>query len=241
MNRKKTLKLALIFLVILVVAGAVYGSYWLYQKYQTKQVVDNKAGLVARMTSFDVKDKTIDQGTIDRYYEAFNKNKDFFLNHQDNLEAFQTLVNMGLFKQLVGDYTGAEEIWLYTYKLEPNSYLLNGNLAHLYQYYLKDYPKAEEFYLKALESKDIASANQYTYFSELYDLYHLNLNDQVKAVETLDKAIKALPSDINVYLMAARHYKEAGDYAKARDYYNQALKINPNSLAAKEGLKNLNQ
>jgi len=186
-------------------------------------------------------DKSIDQDTIDRYYEAFNKNKDFFLNNQGDPIAFQALVSMGLYKQLVGDYNGAEEIWLYNYNLDSNSSVLNGNLAHLYQYYLKNYPKAEEFYLKTLEAKDLAGANHYTYLSELYDLYHLNLKDDVKAVEILERAIKDLPEDINIYLMAARHYKESGDYAKARDYYNQALKINPNSLAAKEGLKNLNQ
>jgi tetratricopeptide (TPR) repeat protein len=195
------------------------------------------ANQVAEMTHFEVKDKTITQETQDKFFQNFDQNSKFFLAHQGDLLAFDALVKMGLIKQFVGDYKGAEQIFLYTYALEPNSTVLNGNIAHLYLYYLQDYKKAEEFYLKAVASAK--GGNLYTYYTEMYDLYHDGLKDPQKTQDLLKKATTVIPDSSTLQQLAGRYFASIGDKAKARAYYEQALKLDPNDQATVRALENL--
>jgi tetratricopeptide (TPR) repeat protein len=234
MSNKKTIKNVLILLIAILVIGAVY--WFSDQKGEEVQ----KKDLIASMTEFKALDKDLDPDSVDRYYEDFTVNKNFFLENLANPAlAFQSLNKMALYKKLVADYWGAEEIWLYTADLEPNSYLINGNLANIYHYSLPDYPKAETYYLKALGVENIASGNHYTYFSDLYTLYRFQMDDQVKTIAILERGMSELPEDINIVLLTAKYYKDTDNTEQARYYYNEALKINPNSVVAKDGLKNL--
>lgn len=233
-NKNKSIFLLVVILVIVAVGAAIYFGY---PYLRGRETAKKQEDLITRMTQFKVMDTTIDETTIDRYRVEFNNRRDFFLQHQGQKTAFDVLLKMGLIKQLIHDYTGAEEIWTYLYKIEPKSYVLNGDLAYLYQYYLSDYQKAEEFYLKALEPKDVV--NRYLYLNGLYELYHYRLKDDAKTQVVLDRAMTELPEDINVFLMAADYYRETGNKDKARELYNKALKINPVSIVAKAGLEKL--
>lgn len=234
MSNKKIIKNVVILILVLVISS---GAYWFFNR-QVKET--KQEDLISSMTEFNILDKDLDKETADRYYEDFNVNKNFFLENLSNPTiAFQSLNKMGLYKKMVGDYWGAEEIWLYTYELEPKSYLINGNLANLYHFWLPDYQKAESYYLQALAVEDIAPGNKYTYFSDFYSLYRFKIQDETKTKEILDRAVSELPDDVNIYLLTANYYKEIHDTEKARYYYNEVLKINPDSVAAKDGLKNL--
>ena len=234
MGNKKIIKNVFILILVLVI---ISGVYWFFNR-QTKEI--KTEDLISSMTEFNILDKDLDKETADRYYGDFNVNKNFFLeNLSTPALAFQSLNKMALYKKLVADYWGAEEIWLYAHELEPNSYLINGNLANLYHFWLPDYQKAESYYLQALAVGDIAPANKYTYLSDLYSLYRFKIQDETKTKEILDRAVSELSDDVNIYLLAAKYYKEMDNKEKARYYYNEVLKINPDSVAAKDGLKNL--
>ncbi|HWB34374.1 MAG TPA: hypothetical protein VG753_03615 [Candidatus Paceibacterota bacterium] len=55
--------------------------------------------------------------------------------------------------KIAGDYSAAEAVWVYLTQVVPGDYTAFADLGDLYQNFLKDYPKAEQNYLKALSLK----------------------------------------------------------------------------------------
>ena len=232
----KVKKILLIILIVILIVVILLFFLVLKNNKNTEE----RETIINSMVNFKIVNQELDKISKDKYEESFIKNKNKFIKNINTAENFQSLLQMGLIKQLVGDYKGAEEIWLYAYDLNLESYVLNGNLAHLYQYFIYDYEKSEKYYLQALNFKVIgATANHYTYFSELYDLYRYRIKDKDKIIKILERAIKNLPGEINIYFLSARYYKDIGDVNKARYYFNEALKINPNSSVAQKGLEEL--
>jgi tetratricopeptide (TPR) repeat protein len=62
---------------------------------------------------------------------------------EKNSQDFNAWMNLAVVKKIAGDYRGAEEIWLYAIKAWPESSIAFGNLADLYQNFLKDPAKAK--------------------------------------------------------------------------------------------------
>ncbi len=222
-----------LFLALLVALGGWY-YFWIYAPVEQK---NQSVSEFEQMISFEIKDDTIPQEVQDRYFKAFDKGRKFFSEHQNSIESFSVLLNMGLIKELVGDYKGAEQIFLYTYKLEPNSFILNGNLGHLYLYYLKDYPKAEEFYKKAVANGEYQ--NLYTYYTEMYDLYHSGFKDPAKTQALLTEALERIPDNLELLRIAGAYYKSIGNMTEARNYYQRALDIDSNDIVSRQALEQL--
>lgn len=231
-RQHKKLWSGLVLALILALTSWYY--FWIYAPNRQKQQSSTE---FEQMIKFEVKDDKIAQDIQDKYFIAFDAASKFFTEHQNSLEAYDALLKMGLIKQFIGDYRGAEQIFLYTYKLEPNSYILNGNIAHLYQYYLKDYPKAEEFYRKAVATAK--GGNLYSYYTEMYDLYHDGFKDPAKTQALLTEATTAITDSFQLYQLAGQYYRSIGDPVKARDYFEKALKLNPNDEVSKRALENL--
>jgi len=231
-SQHKKLWIGLGLALLLAVGGWYY--FWIYQPDQQRTQSDNQ---FAQMVAFEVKDPTIPRDVQDKYFETFDVARTYFTAHQHDLLAYDALLKMGLIKQLVGDYTGAEQIFLYVYDLQTDGYILNGNLGHLYLYYLKDYPKAEKFYLKAISSA--RGNNLYSYYTEMYDLYHDGFKDPAKTQDLLKKALVAIPDSSNLANLAGSYYKSIGNILEARKYYELAQKINPKDEVSRNALENL--
>ena len=161
-------KLLFFFILVIIIILSVY----YYNNWSVNKRNQEKNDLITRISEFNILDEDLDESLVDKYKELFIEKRDLFLENPDSLSIFNNLLDMGIYKQLVGDYYGAEEIWLYASTLFSESPALNGNLAHLYKYFIHDFNKAEEFYLKALE---VAGVNHYTHFHELYGLYRYQL------------------------------------------------------------------
>jgi len=91
-------------------------------------------------------------------------------------------------------------------------------------------------YLKAQAKQDIKKN-----VSVSYVLTMINSAEVIGyyTLSSISIDISELSDDVNIYLLAAKYYKEMDNKEKARYYYNEVLKINPDSVAAKDGLKNL--
>lgn len=142
------------------------------------------------------------------------------------LKANSTQINswleLGLLRESTGDYEGAKEAWVYITKVSPNNYIAYSNLGNLYQYYLKDNLKAEEYFKKALVIKP-----DYTLgYQNLYDLYTLSYKEKIDQVPVvLKQGLAKNPEDYNLNVILAGYYSDLGNKTEAKTYYTKALEI----------------
>jgi tetratricopeptide (TPR) repeat protein len=135
---------------------------------------------------------------------------------------FYVWLNLGINRKILGDYEGARQAWEYVSLISPRNSVSYGNLGDLYQFYLKDYAKAE-INLQMVVKNDPTYVRGYM---ALYDLYHLSYQTNTnKAEQTLLAGIKAVPDSTDLIVALASYYKEKGLNSQAKTYYQQALAL----------------
>ncbi len=104
---------------------------------------------------------------------------------------FNDWIDLGLYRKILEDYEGARQAWEYASLLRPQSSASFGNLGILYGYYLKDAPKAEKNFLKAIEN-DAKNINLYF---QTYEFYRDVMKDLIKAKAIIETGLKNNPAD----------------------------------------------
>lgn len=146
--------------------------------------------------------------------------KDVVAVLKDSPYSLEAWLGLGVLYKQAGDYRAAEEAWKYANALSPGNIVSFNNLGDLYHYYLKEYPKAEDMFLKAIKND-----KKYTLsYMNLFDLYRYSYKtDTTRAADALKQGIAANPENIDLVIALAAYYKEKGDKTNARTYYTQAL------------------
>lgn len=134
----------------------------------------------------------------------------------DSSEWNTTVQQIGILKFAAQDYDGAREAWEYVYERDSKNYIINGNLANVNFYYLKDYEKAEKHYLEALEVGVGAPVSEYTFFTGLLDLYQYGTEDRQKADALVERALSEISFDYfkRMQSRAADYYEAIGEEEK---------------------------
>jgi len=91
--------------------------------------------------------------------------------------------------KIIEDYKSAEEAWQYALLMTPGNYVVLGNLANLYAYYLVDVDKAEDYFKMAV---DAGPAMSYLYF-QASDFYRNVKKDMAKAIEVVELGLQRNP------------------------------------------------
>lgn len=120
-----------------------------------------------------------------------NKISQIIKNLKANQDSFNDWIDLGLYRKLLGDYEGARQAWEYGSILRPQSPAPFSNLGILYGYYIKDAPKAEKSFLKAVEN-DPKGINLYF---QTYDFYKDVMKDLTKAKAIIETGLKNNPAD----------------------------------------------
>jgi tetratricopeptide (TPR) repeat protein len=148
------------------------------------------------------------------------------LKKDNNL--FSNWIELGLYRKLIEDYEGAEEVWKYASIVWPKNTISFSNLGDLYHYYLKDFPKAEQNLRVAIEN-DKNNAQAYIALHELYKYSYKQDTALAESVllEGILSSLSRTVLDIDLVITLAAYYKERGDTAKgdianAKKYYTQA-------------------
>jgi tetratricopeptide (TPR) repeat protein len=234
----KSKKDIIIIIMSIVIVAALSGYYYFQAQISTEEeVLSEKINSIA---AFSIVRGDLDEATKQRFGEQFDALRTKFLNDQ-SITNFFVINAMGRIKQDVGDYRGAEEAFLFAYKLDPNGYIINGNLANLYHYGLKDYDKAERFYLDTLSIDGIQEGNHYTYFAEAYELYFYRIEDNLKAGALIERALTELPDNIRILTLSAGYYKDIGDITRAKELYETVLSLEPDNTFARQALESINE
>jgi tetratricopeptide (TPR) repeat protein len=132
---------------------------------------------------------------------------------------------MGMFNEAINAYKTSASI--------VNNTVSNSNIANAYKD-IKQYKKSEEYYLKSLA---IDPTDMQTY-TNLFELYKLPWDGKKYSPESILELGISQPMIDTSSLMAtlANYYKEIGNKAKAIEYYQKTLQLNPGNDAAKQEL-----
>ena len=132
---------------------------------------------------------------------------------------FSGWLALGIYRKQTGDYEGARQAWEYVGALQPENNTSFLNLGILYHSYLKDFPKAEQYFLTSLGKNPLFVQT----YAELGDLYRYSYKkDTTAAVDILKQGI-AETGHINLMIQLAKYYKEVkNDSANAKVYFEQA-------------------
>ncbi|MBN1778954.1 MAG: hypothetical protein JW816_01920 [Candidatus Buchananbacteria bacterium] len=135
-------------------------------------------------------------------------------------------------KEFLNDHQGAIDAWEMAYQLQPYNFRTTYNLANVYQYFIKDYQKAEEYYLETLELQPGLTIA----YQGLMDLYRYNLPDSQDKYEpiVLQAIEKNSANSVEYYsqLISFFESKNNQDLDKAKAYYSELKKIDPKKAAS---------
>lgn len=105
---------------------------------------------------------------------------------------FDQWLRVGIIKKIFNNYIGARDAWEYAKKINPFLSVSYFNLGELYGWYFKDFTKAEDNYLKAIET-DPALAQVYIGLANFYTYVYKAKADQTDDV--LRRGLKELPDN----------------------------------------------
>ncbi len=134
-----------------------------------------------------------------------------------------------------GDLEGSKEQYLREKELNPNDAVLYNNLGNIYRDNA-EYQNAVDSYQKSIDL-DKSQLNVYVNLANLY-IYVLQKPEMGYGVYL--KGIENSPNNKESLLLTlANAYRDGGLKDKAREAYNEILKINPDNETVKNLLANL--
>lgn len=174
------------------------------------------------------------------FLEKFRKEFEITItNIKEHPDTFIGWMDLGVIKNVFGDYTGAEEAWLYAGLITPNQSRSFMHLGNLYWNILKDYEKAEWAYLSAIErgSPEVSVAAH----RDLATMYRYSYRGKKDvADDVLLQGVERNPGDKQELLaLLAEWAMEDGEVEEAIGYYEAYLEENPVNEAAREDLRRL--
>lgn len=224
----KNIRNIVIAAIVLVFIG--FAAYTLRPKPNTPP-----AASVSSLLEFKIVKTDMQAWEINKYTTEFASLKTAL---EANPESFDDLMALGQIKKYVGDYAGAEAVWLRVSELRPLNSTSFGDLADLYVNFTKEYDKAELAYQVAIENSMGEEKNVY-FQRNFYYFYKDYVKDDQKAEQTLIKGIEANPKSGELHILLGIFYKERGKTAQAIEQYEQGLALSPDNGAARQELAEL--
>ena len=144
-------------------------------------------------------------------------------------------LQLGLLYKAVEDYPSAVEAWVFASLIRPRDWVAFHNLGDLYWMNIKDFPKAEIYFRKA-----IANNTHPMIFQKLYELYRYSYTEKASlAVDVLKEGIAVNPKEPALIVVLADYYRDTGSKTNALDYYKRALELVPGNTYIVENLNKL--
>lgn len=152
---------------------------------------------------------------------------------KNNTGYFDGWIMLGSLRKMAGDYEGARDAWEYASAISPSNYVSFGNLGDLYQYYLKDYLRAEKNMLTVVKNK----VDNIAGYRNLYNLYTQSYKEKInEAPKILLSGLSKNPNNLDLIVLLAQYYVGVGDKSNATKYYELGI-----TQAEKEGNVSLKQ
>jgi tetratricopeptide (TPR) repeat protein len=161
------------------------------------------------------------------------------LENEDPGDDVSAYLDIGFYKNELGDIDGAIEAYLVGINKFPGRDILLGNLAHIYENE-KEYDKAEQYYKEVID----LNPQNVRIIGDLGSMYRFYFDDKdaeiIQLVEV--QGLANNPNDLNLFSFLANYYRyDVKDLGKAEAYYRNILEIDPQNIAVKVELNNLLQ
>ncbi len=165
--------------------------------------------------------------------QAISKINENITAIKQNYDFDKSWLELGSYRQLIGDYEGAVEAWNFLTIIRPKDFVAFHNLGSLYGFELHNYPKAEENFLKAI-SNNPQDVDAYSQMVTIYQTYQPSQIDPF-----LLQGTKASPNDAGLFILLGQYSESVGNKPKALAQYEQALKIQPSNTSLQEDVNRL--
>lgn len=226
MDRKK-INLVLFVAGLLALVGLV-GFYFLSSQ---KTVIE-----IPKYFEFTIVDTDLPEDKIEKFTQRFNDAKASLEVDPDDFQSWLLLASA---KKQVGDYKGAEEAWIKAGEISPLNSTSFNNLADLYTNFTKEYDKAESAFFVTVKNSSGEPQNP-GFYRNFYSFYLYNLEDLDKAEAILLEAIFINPNSADLLALLGYFYRdERGNDAKAIEYFEKNLVLNPSNAQVKKDLDKL--
>lgn len=165
--------------------------------------------------------------------EQFNERlKDLYAKRdkvRENPRDAQAWFLFGSALEFLNDHERAALAWEEAFALQTGNFVVAGNLGNTYQYFLKNYERAEFYYQRALE----AQPNYTAAYLGLADLYRFNLEGREDDLEPLllRAAYEDQASQLSYYSILVEFFAERGEISKAKDYLARVRLLKPAAAA----------
>lgn len=175
----------------------------------TGEFINLGNGIVAEVLDFKASTSTLaklNMATLDKTIvppknavaEIFKRDeatiKKIVASIKEKPDSFDNWIELGTYRKIIEDYTGAKEAWENASILSPNNALPLSNLGNLYGYYLKDSITAEKYYLASIK----AEPNSGFWYYQTFLFYKEAMNDMVKAKNIIAEGAKNNPNDTDL-------------------------------------------
>jgi len=122
-------------------------------------------------------------------------------------------LELGVLFHSAGDFEGARLVWEFLADIDKTNVVAYDNLAKLYHFSLRDFPKAESYFKQSIA---INGASLTPYLG-LYELYRYSYKTNTTLAEdTLKEAIEKFPDVIEIHLTLGAYYRDIGRKTDAR-------------------------
>jgi tetratricopeptide (TPR) repeat protein len=187
-------------------------------------------GWKPRISFAEFKRPSLDRPTV--FPENFDDNAKKIYNEnlervkksiRDNPTANDAWMDLAIVYRMISDHKGAVEIWEYQLARDPDLSVPLHNLGEYYFHYAKDYPKAEQYYVRSIELSPDLTQNYY----DLFDMYrYVYKQDTTAAADILEKGQRFVSGEEQVVfkIMLGQYYLDKGDKASAKTAWQEALK-----------------
>ena len=110
--------------------------------------------------------------------------------------------DLGAYRRVIGDFEGAAEAWNFVPLIRPEDFVAYHNLGDLYGFYMKDYPKSEENYLKSIQNNP-QNIQAYLDLATIYGSVYKEKNNQVESILLL--GLQVNPGNAGLQLALDRY------------------------------------
>ena len=191
-------------------------GFWLLLKNKEVQIGDYRGEPIEEIGN-DPSIKNFPPAAVEKNQ---NRLKELAATLRKDPKFWNAWMEVGQLKKFFNNYKGAVDAYEYVKVNSPEDPLVYYNLANLYGAYLGDYPKAEEYYLKAVS---YGPNEEYIYlgFAEFYRDFYKAKYDQIENL--LLEGLKKVPNYTNLLIQLAYYYKSVNDNQNAIKYFSQLL------------------